>query len=84
MSRVRILLLPQVNQTMPVALAPTVNLVSRRHGFFSGGSLVEVNTSLESSWSLILIFAGFNLNRGLLDELEQVIVCAILCRNRFL
>ena len=62
----------------------TVNLVSRRHGFFPGGRLVEINTSLESSWSPIFISVGFDLNRGQLDELEQVIVGAIWCRNRFL
>ena len=48
----------------------TVNLVSRRHGFFSGGRLVEINTSLESSWSPIFISVGFDLNRGQLDELQ--------------
>ena len=48
----------------------TVNLVSHVHGFFPGGRLVEINTSLESSWSPILISVGFDLNRGQLDELQ--------------
>ena len=63
---------------------PTVNLVSRRHGFFPGGRLVEINTLLESSWSPIFISVGFNLNRGQLHGLEQVIVGAVRNINRFL
>ena len=62
----------------------TVNLVNHAHRFFLGGRLVETNTSLETSWSPILISVGFDLNRGQLDELEQVIVGAIWCRNPFL
>ena len=62
----------------------TVNLVSHVHGFFPGGRLVEKNTSLESSWSPILIYVGFDLNRGQLDELHQVIVGADIGANRFL
>ena len=62
----------------------TVNLVSHVHGFFPGGRLVEINTSLESSWSPIFISVGFNLNRGQLDGLEQVIDCAARSVNRFL
>ena len=62
----------------------TVNLVSHVHRIFPGGRLVEISTSLETSWSPILISVGSNLNRGELDELEQVIVGAICCRNPFL
>ena len=62
----------------------TVNLGSRRHGFPPGGRLVEINTSLESSWSPILISVGFNLNRAIFDEQEQVIDCAARSVNRFL
>ena len=55
----------------------TVNLVSHVHGFFPGGRLAIINTSLESSWSPILISVAFDCNRVHLDELDQVIVGAV-------
>ena len=51
---------------------------------FSKHLAIEINTSLESSQSPIFISVGFDLNRGQLNELEQVIVCAYSGANRFL
>ena len=72
----RVLLLRFVHHMLRQAL--TVNLACRKQGF-PVGRLVATNTSVESSWSPILISVGFNLNIGQLDELEQVIVCAMFC-----
>ena len=46
--------------------------------------MVELNTSLESSWSTKLKFITFDLNRGIFDELEQVIGFEARSVNRFL
>ena len=50
----------------------------------SRGCLVEIDTSLASSWSLKLISVGFVVIRGQIDELEQVLVCASSGASRFL
>ena len=70
----------KVNRTVSSGIGLCVWLAQ----LVSGGRLVEINTSLESAWFLILISVGFDLNRGQLGELDQVIVCLILCRNWFL
>ena len=46
--------------------------------------MVESNTSIESTWSTKLKCITFDLNRGQLDELEQVIDSAARNVNRFL
>ena len=62
----------------------TVSSVSRDPSFRCGGRMVELNTSLESSWSTKLKFITFDLNRGIFDELEQVIGFEARSVNRFL
>ena len=62
----------------------TVRLVSRVPSFFCGDRTIEINTSLESAWSTKLISVGIIVNRGRLDEVEQVIDCADSGANRFL
>ena len=46
----------------------TVSLVSRVTSFFCDGRTIEINTSLESSWSTKLTSVGIAVNRGIFDE----------------
>ena len=62
----------------------TVRLVSRDLRFRCGDHTIELNPSLESAGSTKLKFVTFDLNRGQLDELEQVIDSAARSVNRFL
>ena len=62
----------------------TVSLVSRDPSFCCDDCMVEINTPLESAWSTKLISVGTVVNRGMFDELEQVIVCAARSVHRFL
>ena len=45
--------------------------------------MLERNIKLESSFSENLISVGIVVNRGIVDELEQVIICAARSINRF-
>ena len=69
--------------TAPTAV-PTVSLVSHDPSFCCDGRTVEINTSLESSWSTKLISIAFDLNRAMFDELQQVIDFEARSVNRFL
>ena len=62
----------------------TVSLVSHDPSFCCDGRTVEINTSLESSWSTKLISIAFDLNRAMFDELQQVIDFEARSVNRFL
>ena len=62
----------------------TVSLVSRVPSFCCGGHVVEINTPLESARSTELKCVAFDLNRGIFDELDQVIDSAARDINRFL
>ena len=62
----------------------TVSLVSRVPSFCCDGCTVEINTSIESSWSAKLNSVGYNCNRAIFDGLMEAIVCAAGSVNRFL
>ena len=62
----------------------TVNFISHVGRFCCRRPLIEINTSLESSWSMNLISVGLGSNRGILSELGQIIVCADNDTNRSL
>ena len=61
-----------------------IRLVRRDPEFRCSCRTIELNTSLEGSWSTKLVSVGFSSHRGQLDELEQVIDSAARIVNQFL
>ena len=78
-----VFILPTPSKRFKTLLAGAVSLVSRDPMFRCSGRTIELNTSLERSWSTRLISVGLVVNRGIFDELEQVIDCAARSVNRF-
>lgn len=54
----------------PDSSSSTFSLVGRVESFCCRGLMVELNTTLESAWSRLLISKGLGSNIGTFDELE--------------